>query len=321
MGKKSQKKRKRARRIKIGQLEGSIGSDARSSDASSMTNENKCSMTGNLGAELITPASITGRLGSLDLCNLDLGLATTRAPDAAGVIWATNIMPIHNSQLFNIHVERPNVRVKRGESRGFNHPNSTGGAGGGCSWLAMVSNGRGNTSTTKVADTKRRPRNQQYEASTSRPSAGRLHRSNDPAVLAKSTFSCASRRAHVREEQQYSVDGAGRPGGGYPSNAILGLILFDGDYTAEAMRDNELSKHMRPGYTHNWCARAVIEFGSPIMGVRYRVPGSGLVGRCEPLFLGFVCDNGCCLRSEIQRRLPGRGPVSSSGCWCLSCSR
>ena len=100
--------------------------------------------------------------------------------------------------------------------------------------------------------------------------------------------------------------------GGWPAQAILGFVLFDGDVGPVELLSDERYRHRsfaagtKP-FKHHWKLRALIKFGAPITNVWYETDGMGNTGHLEPVFGGFKLLPGLSLtlRQEVVRRLPG----------------
>ena len=246
--------------------------------------------------EFITPSKIMGTMDQEDRASLRTLLDSD---DKTCMVWATNIAAVHGAQLLS------EFDTKLEEGRDWLHPGCNKNGIGGRTWVAFIHNARGDTSTTKVQDIKRRPRNMQYRVSTPKPKNGMKWRSDNTCIINITKFATESRRKHVEETIKYKKDGATVPSRGYPENAILGLVLFDGVLNTEELQDPMYNTHLRKCFDYHWKVRAKIVFGKVIPNIHYRVWGTGLIGHCEPLLTGYTSRSDATLKAQLIQRLPG----------------
>ena len=295
--------------------------------------------------ELISPAAIEGPLDEVDLHHLRTALFDPKRPLPAWftTVEETTLLPTHMLQLvvdfcwdntepywcdgtkrdedvlWGLHIEAVHGAAifngdKNEEGRNWRHKNCKVDGSGGRTWVALVSIQHMLFPTSLVASTKRRPRQYILDAKMKLPThpQGKLWRADKKCVKERETTLLQSSVKHVNAVRRYKENGACRPPGGWPAQAILGLVLFDGDVgpvellSDERYRHRSFSAGTKP-FKHHWKLRALVKFGTPISNVRYKTDGMGNTGNLETLFGGFKLLPGLSLslRQEVLRRLPG----------------
>ena len=174
-------------------------------------------------------------------------------------------------------------------------------------WIGHVTNtGASQRSCYGVRDSIRHPRTHQ----TTTPRDGKMRVITNSVVVKQQALK--HNVSFEKQLGQYKRCGATRPQTGYPKESLSAVVLYSGEMSKEEEQSDEVRPWLR-GFNHSWKTKAVLVFGTPIMGVRGH-NGHGLINVSKKLaWWGILaCDRpNEKLTHELRRRLAFLYDVSS----------